>query len=97
MALVVAGPAVPVLGVVLLFGTGAAAAMRCRAIEFPKYGRIEQSKSDSFSGRRRPKPISTKFSDDHGKNLLREIRFLDLRTGADKDETNSSSNGNESK
>ena len=50
MALVVAGPVVPVLGVVLLFGTGAAAAMRCRAIEFPKYGRIEQSKSDSFSG-----------------------------------------------
>ena len=50
MALVVAGPVVPVLGVVLLFGTGAAAAMRCRAIELPKYGRIEQSKSDSFSG-----------------------------------------------
>ena len=76
------------------------AAPRCDALSrdrAPKYGRIEQSKSDSFSGRRRPKPISTKFSDDHGKNLLCEIRFLDLRTGADRDETNFSSNGNESK
>ena len=51
----------------------------------------------AFRGRRRPKPISTKFSDDHGKNLLCEIRFLDLRTGADRDETDFSSNGNESK
>ena len=41
------------------------AAMRCPRDRAPKYGRIEQSKSDSFSGRRRPKPISTKLSDDH--------------------------------
>ena len=51
------------------------AAMRCRANRAPKYGRIEQSKSDSFSGRRRPKAISTKLSDDHIKNLLCVGRF----------------------
>ena len=80
VALVAAGAAVPVLGLVLLFGTGAAAAMTVARSSFLNTAVSSNRNLTAFRGRRRPKPISTKFSDDHINFFLCEIRYLDLRT-----------------